>query len=111
MHAKRRAWELCGGYCHYCLVPLKYKKATLDHVVPRVAGGTKIIGGDLNVVIACEWCNKAKSDMPLAKFLASPGFKERLRRVADGNHDMQDWVTAFRKFGQPRSEVRELISA
>lgn len=49
-----------------CRVPSKIK-ATIDHVIPTSKGG-EVFNTD-NVVVACETCNKKKSDMTLQEFL------------------------------------------
>lgn len=47
-----------GGYfCAYCGKPGTRASLTVDHVVPRSAGGG---GLKSNLVLACEPCNRAK---------------------------------------------------
>ena len=43
--------------CQYCLTPLRYGEATVDHVTPRSQGGTTTWH---NVVTACHPCNRKK---------------------------------------------------
>lgn len=68
------------GRCHYCqknielkldkdAEPLKHH-ATLDHVVPRVKGGTDSLK---NLVASCLKCNVIKSDMSYEKFMKMIG--------------------------------------
>jgi 5-methylcytosine-specific restriction endonuclease McrA len=103
---RRVAYERAGGFCTYCLCPVSKRKATIDHVYPVSRGGTKIMNGEINVVLACRLCNKMKGAMTLARFLKSPWLKERQRLVARFNYDEPPgWATAYRKAGQPRKEV------
>lgn len=53
-------------YCVYCLRRIRYKNATLDHVVPLDQdGGTN----HENLVLACRKCNCLKSNKSLLEFL------------------------------------------
>lgn len=56
---KRWVWYRDQGCCAYCAVPLGYRDATIDHVVPRSKGG---ITSWTNVVIACGKCNSRKAN-------------------------------------------------
>jgi 5-methylcytosine-specific restriction endonuclease McrA len=44
--------------CAYCRTPLDNKRATLDHVVPKVKGGLTV---KENLIPACLGCNVSKS--------------------------------------------------
>ncbi len=46
------------GLCLYCQRPVTVHNATWEHIIPRAWGGHSL---DLNVVLACEPCNNAKS--------------------------------------------------
>ena len=46
------------GICHYCGAPAN----TVDHVIPRSAGGTD---HPQNLVAACQPCNRSKGAKPL----------------------------------------------
>lgn len=69
--------ELYLGLCAYCFNPMPVVtdgmrrtekiRATLDHVDPRVNGGTH---DPDNFAPACYSCNSRKSDRPLIVFLA-----------------------------------------
>jgi HNH endonuclease len=48
-----------GAFCRYCLKRFKADVLTIDHVVPLARGGSNDL---TNLVLACEPCNKAKSD-------------------------------------------------
>lgn len=60
-------------YCAYCGRSLidgrRDRRASLDHLVPRAAGGTN---GTANLLLACHRCNCRKSDRPLAALRISP---------------------------------------
>lgn len=43
--------------CSYCGVQLNERNSTIDHVTPRVAGGTSRID---NLTLACRRCNNRK---------------------------------------------------
>ena len=45
--------------CQYCGNYLKLSEATIDHVIPKRAGGKKIW---TNVALACQRCNLKKAD-------------------------------------------------
>ena len=56
-----------GGECQYCgKRPGKDNPLTLDHIVPRAAGGTDRPD---NIATACRRCNYAKGDQPVEQFL------------------------------------------
>lgn len=50
--------------CPYCLRPLR-KNRTIDHVIPRSAGGRTEPD---NTVMCCPTCNHAKTNMSLLDF-------------------------------------------
>lgn len=48
--------------CHWCNIPLNFKTATIDHVIPLTRGGLNNLN---NMVLSCDSCNnKRGSDMP-----------------------------------------------
>ena len=67
-----------GGKCQYCgKRPGKDNPLTLDHIVPRAAGGTDRPD---NIVAACRKCNYAKGDQPVEQFLSRrPAALARIR--------------------------------
>lgn len=64
-----------GGKCAYCKASMtrrpieaeKWRRVTLDHVVPLSKGGPDTIH---NTVAACMGCNQAKADLSAEAFLA-----------------------------------------
>lgn len=70
--------ERNGSLCHYCAKTVKLRAsstqhkmddATLDHKIPKAAGGTN---ADENLLLACRECNEAKEDRSYDDFLARP---------------------------------------
>lgn len=58
-----------GLRCTYCQLDMTYKPyvhATIDHVVPVIAGGSNNVS---NIVNACIRSNKNKADMPAHQFI------------------------------------------
>ncbi len=64
-------FRLGAGRCKYCergvMIGLRLSpyRATIDHDVPKVRGGTN---DSMNLVLACVVCNEAKSDMTGLEF-------------------------------------------
>lgn len=52
--------------CHYCGKRLYWFGMTLDHVVPRAAGGSDDLS---NLVLCCCKCNRKKGALPYAAFV------------------------------------------
>lgn len=55
----------CEGRCAYCGTPIALVDMQVDHVHPKVAGGTDDMS---NLVPACRHCNNYKLFWPLEKF-------------------------------------------
>lgn len=56
--SKRRfLYDVQGGLCLYCDTPFPIEKMTLDHIIPKVKGGTDHIS---NLVVSCGPCNALK---------------------------------------------------
>lgn len=51
--------------CKYCLTPITFKTATIDHVRPKSQSGPTTRE---NVVAACVACNRLKKDMNIGEF-------------------------------------------
>ncbi len=67
------------GTCLYCLADLHGsdpRDVTIDHVVPRSAGGGNESG---NLVLCCRSCNCKKQDLSLVRF-AGPEARAHIRR-------------------------------
>jgi len=61
---KERVSLSCGGKCVYCG---STQRLQIDHVVPRSKGGANEIS---NLVLACQKCNRAKSDKLVEEWLS-----------------------------------------
>jgi len=64
---RRRIYERDAWECCYCSKNLHFEVAssrerTLDHIVPRVQGGSN---AETNLVTACITCNSARADREL----------------------------------------------
>ena len=70
-----------GHACVYCSATAESSGAPLhlDHLTPRAAGGADVAS---NLVLACHRCNRAKSSLPLARFLASVSTVDVWGRIA-----------------------------
>jgi 5-methylcytosine-specific restriction endonuclease McrA len=74
----------CGRRCVYCGTALDFETATLDHVYPLARGGAHHPG---NVVLACNRCNRLKSDrLPGDFFTAYPWAGINFMRYARAVH-------------------------
>lgn len=60
---KQRIFWRDKGLCQYCDKPVKFDRATLDHVTPLCQGGSD--RHKENFVIACEKCNQKKANLIL----------------------------------------------
>jgi 5-methylcytosine-specific restriction endonuclease McrA len=76
----RLALYLRDGFrCLYCAKDLRDadpRDITLDHIVPKVDGGSN---EPSNLVCACKSCNCSRSDLPVERF-ASPESLAHVRR-------------------------------
>ena len=61
---RRAVLERDGWQCSYCHKHLEGRDATVDHIVPKAAGGTDEAD---NLVAACRRCNGIKSDQLVAR--------------------------------------------
>jgi 5-methylcytosine-specific restriction endonuclease McrA len=64
-----------GLNCHYCNQLMDYEDAQIDHVVPRVRGGTD---APINLVLACPICNHIKATL----CYSCPDFRNAIEKVA-----------------------------
>ena len=70
---RKKVYELCGGHCAYCGVPIKQQDMQVDHVIPMEFYDLYCeMGYDLdtmgNYLPACRSCNHYKSTFTLEKF-------------------------------------------
>ncbi len=64
-----------GLICHYCNQPMDYDDAQIDHVIPRVRGGSD---APINLVLACPNCNHIKATL----CYSCPDFRNKVKKVA-----------------------------
>ena len=74
LQRKRMRMHADDPNCFYCRRTLKLSEATLDHVIPRAAGGTDRNG---NLVLSCGDCNQRKGSKSLCQFVRLTGRKMR----------------------------------
>lgn len=85
--SRKNVWIRDEGRCQYCTQPVSIKNFTLDHIVPRTAGGQTTW---VNVVTCCATCNQKKGDKPLhkcgMKLFKTPHKPNSLPYVQDVEH-------------------------
>lgn len=63
----RRALLASDPHCAYCGDELTLRNSSIDHIVPRAAGGSS---EQSNIVLACRRCNFRKADLRSDELLA-----------------------------------------
>lgn len=85
-YQRKTVYANSNGKCAICGKPVKFKKATIDHIQPLSAGGTNDFK---NLQIACHSCNGMKSYLIMNDFLM------KLPRIAAHN-----WIQIARLYGK-----------
>ena len=67
--------ERDGLVCHYCHQNIDYDDAQIDHVIPKVRGGSD---APINLVLACPSCNHIKATL----CYSCPDFRNEITKVA-----------------------------
>ena len=67
----------CGRSVRASSAPTDSRAATLDHVLPREAGGSN---HPSNVVTCCLSCNSSKQEMELNRWMTSKGLTDDEKR-------------------------------
>lgn len=62
---RQAVYAKCGGRCAYCGTPIELKAMQVDHIHPKVMGGTDDL---TNLAPACRYCNNYKLFYPLEYF-------------------------------------------
>lgn len=62
---RRNVLAKTGGFCAYCGDQLDVTNFEIDHVIPRVSGGTSHLS---NLAPACSVCNGLKKSRSVAQF-------------------------------------------
>lgn len=89
---RRKVWKRDGWRCYLCGHEVragiqskhpskKYRRATIDHVIPKSKGGIK---EESNLKTCCDQCNNRKGDMIFIERLLLPpisDFEFRLGRI------------------------------
>jgi len=73
-------WLKTEGFCYYCGASIIPSAFAVDHVIPRVRGGSDALE---NLVPACKPCNDYKAQFSLEEyrvFLTDLYYKYRLQR-------------------------------
>lgn len=90
----------CGGRCGYCGLAMDITSMQIDHVHPKVMGGTDEMG---NLLPACRPCNNYKLFFPLEHFRQMIANQiELLRR------NSMNYRTAER-YGLVSAQPREIV--
>lgn len=77
-----RAWAKANGVCYYCNVAVTRETGTVDHVMPKSAGGKR---KPSNLVIACVPCNDRKANKSATKWVENSAWlRKRIINVAAG---------------------------
>lgn len=58
VQARKALADLYGSRCVYCGLADYYNNLTIEHVLPRIRGGTD---DESNLRLACKPCNEAKA--------------------------------------------------
>lgn len=70
-----RLWDQQDGLCWFCGTFVPKEQSTIDHLIPRAAGGTDIAD---NIVMSCKPCNSAKMHHSLEEY------RDRKAKLANG---------------------------
>jgi 5-methylcytosine-specific restriction endonuclease McrA len=81
----RRLIRRRGPFCHWCkrvvqTHSVRPDQATLDHLVPRSAGGSD---KTCNLVIACRECNSKRGNVPVLDWVQGVSQGDRNRARSD----------------------------
>lgn len=100
---RARMLERQNNQCGYCLTPLTFEAAELDHIVPRRGPGST--NRDTNFMAVCHTCNRDKSNTPFAVWAARHprGGAVSLERVMDAmlTWNLTNIVTGPRRADNP----------
>ena len=58
-------WEKYNYHCSYCGCELTYLNRTIDHIIPKIYGGTNSYK---NLFPSCKKCNESKSDRSIEEY-------------------------------------------
>lgn len=63
---RKKIFDMTGGRCFYCGMPLDYNDFHVDHFIPKALGGKD----KDNLVPSCPDCNLSKGDLTIDEFRA-----------------------------------------
>ena len=78
LNCVRRLLGVQGGKCFYCGQPISEAEASIDHLVPKSAGGGRID----NLVVCCRSINAFFGDAPLPLKLSVVSDPDFIRSVS-----------------------------
>lgn len=104
--ARRSVYVRDGGACRYCGKWLNYDQFTLDHVLPRIKGGTH---EQYNLVVCCMECNQKKRCLTLEEAQMELRPFPSLKQQREARRHMYNWYSRKHPAQQPRS-VRKSCS-
>lgn len=97
---RQAVYAKCGGRCAYCGTPMELKAMQVDHIHPKVMGGTDDLA---NLAPACRYCNNYKLFYPLEYFRKMIGDQINLLR-----RNSMNFRTAER-YGLVAAAPREIV--
>ena len=94
IETKNRLSKRFGWRCWYCGARISPGDCHIDHIIPR-SSKLEFVEHERNFALTCEYCNRAKFDLPLEQFM---GWLDWLR---SGN--------LFTPFDMSQEEVTDAI--
>lgn len=94
-----------GFRCRYCGRTPVDCLLEVDHVVPKAKGGTD---GAVNLVTACQDCNRGKSDVPLSESKIAPG--RTAKEVREQTKQIAAYLEVCRELDRAKDEYRQYIA-
>ncbi len=92
--SRKNVWIRDEGKCQYCQKSVSYSSFTIDHIIPKTAGGKTLWE---NVVTCCYTCNQKKGEktlkeinFKLIKVPKKPNKLPYLQEVDDGFYNINN---------------------
>lgn len=110
--AKESLLKQSGGRCIYCGHELTVANMTVDHIIPKSAGGTD---AESNLIACCKECNAKKADQALGVFLLQKtaskrtAYLNRLNALFNGKKISAEKVWLLQ--GNPPMQASEPVEA
>lgn len=100
--SRKNVWVRDEGKCQYCSRHVTLSTFTIDHIIPKTAGGKTIWE---NVVTCCYDCNQEKGDknlhdlnIKLIKIPKKPNKLPYIQEITDGNYNLEKNIPKMWKF-------------